>query len=84
MARFRLLAPHWLERSGVPQLVEVGVEIDTSELPDHFVPSPRMAALDGSALEALVRTCQNIRRSARGQRDIPGYGHIDQWSRPED
>ena len=83
MARFKLLVPHWLEVSGVPQLVAAGVEIDSATLPAHFQPSPRMTALDGEALEVLVRICQNIRRSARGQRDIPGYGHIDQWSREE-
>jgi hypothetical protein len=77
------LAPHALEVEGVPQLVEAGAEVDSAQLPAHFQPSPKMAALDGDGLVALVRVCQGIRRAARGQRDIPGYGHIDQFSRPE-
>jgi hypothetical protein len=83
MPRFRLLAPHWLEVSGVPQLVEAGVEVDTSQLPPHFVPSPKMAALDGTALTTLALECQRIRRVARSP-DIPGYGHRDGFSRAED
>jgi hypothetical protein len=84
MARFRLLTDHWLEISGVPQLVEAGAEINTTELPGHFLPSPKMAALDGDALTALVLVCQGIRRAAGRHRDVAGFGHVDNWSRAED
>jgi hypothetical protein len=83
MARFRLTAAHWLERGGVPQYCERGTEVDTAELPDHFVPTPHMAALDGDALTALVLECQRIRRTARGRPDVPAFGHINEWSRAE-
>jgi hypothetical protein len=43
-----------------------------------------MRALDGDALAALVLVCQGIRRAARGQLNIPAFGHADQFSRAED
>jgi hypothetical protein len=83
VARFRLTAPHWLEVSGVAQLIEAGAEIDTAELPDHFQPTPEMRALDGAALAALAEVCQHIRRTAADV-NIPGFGHVDTWSRAEE
>jgi hypothetical protein len=77
MPRFRLTAPHWLERSGVAQLVEANVEIDTSELPAHFQPSPHaMIGLDPDARAMLFEVAARVRHYNQRKPNISGIGHI--------
>jgi hypothetical protein len=81
--RFELTRPHVMTIDGVSRLVEAGSIIDAAEV-QNFAATPAMRALDGDALVALVLECQRIRRAARGQLDVPGFGHSAGWSRPED
>jgi hypothetical protein len=77
MAKFKLTAPHWLERSGVAQFAEAGVEIDTSELPAHFLPSPHaMVPLDPVARGMLLQVAARIRHHNQRNPNISGIGHI--------
>jgi hypothetical protein len=77
MAKFKLTAPHWFERGGVPQLVEAGVTIDTAELPAHFLPSPHaMVPLDPVARGMLLTVAARIRHYNQRTPNISGIGHI--------
>ena len=50
MARYRLSSPHFVTRSnGIPAYLEAGVEIDSLEMPPHWVPTPLMQPLDADA-----------------------------------
>jgi hypothetical protein len=80
--RFELLADHILVIGGISRLVEAGTVIDADEV-EGFAATPLMRALDADSLAVLILECQRIRRAARGALNIAGYGHADQWSRPE-
>jgi hypothetical protein len=81
--RFELLANHILVIGGISRLVEAGTVIDADEV-TGFAATPLMRALDADSLAVLILECQRIRRAARGGAlNIAGYGHADQWSRPE-
>jgi hypothetical protein len=77
MARFRLLRPHVLERGAQRILVqlEAGTEIDTSEMPAHFRPSPLMAPLDEEAGAMLAEVIAFIRANA-GTVSVPVVGPL--------
>jgi hypothetical protein len=75
MARYRLMAPHFLTRSnGIPALLEKGVEVDSIEMMPGWEPTPHMIPLDGEG-EAAYTTM--IRRviAANGPH-ITGIGHV--------
>ena len=75
MARFRLLADHWLTISNVPQLVAADSEISTDQLPPSFQPSPWMVALDEPAWAMLCEVADSIRRGNGRNVNIAAWGH---------
>jgi hypothetical protein len=75
VARFRLLTDHWLEVSGVAQLLGANTEIDTAELPPSFRPSPHMQSLDPQARALLFEVAAEIRNANRRNPNIAGVGH---------
>jgi hypothetical protein len=78
MARFRLNAPHILELAGTPVYCEPGREIDTSEMPSHFRPSPLMEPLDPEAEAMWHEVIARIRAANPGTRlaSVPVIGSM--------
>jgi hypothetical protein len=70
MARFRLATAHALEFGAQRTLIycEPGREIDTAEMPGHFVPSPLMEPLDHEAETMWRDAIDHIRRAHPGAR----------------
>ena len=74
MARYRLTAPHFVNRAnGIPAYLEAGVVIDSLEMPPHWVPTPLMIPLDAVAEADHARvTREAIRENGPS---ISGIGH---------
>jgi hypothetical protein len=76
MARFRLLAPHYLEigypQQRMPVLCDAGTEIDSASMPPWWKPSPAVEPLDNEAMAMLKEVCDAARAANPGS--VPGFG----------